>query len=104
MQLFARHELAMYRETAAVTLHWVSADESMSKVEGKVVRAAVMAKPVLTGVCVAPDCENSWPAKHTSGCTTKRRGQASAVVSISGLCTACHQLSKRTGPRKASWR
>ena len=78
VQLFARHELAMYRETAAVTLHWMSADEGMSKLEGKVVRAAATAKPVPTGVCVVPDCENAWPGKYTSGCTAERRGQASA--------------------------
>jgi len=68
-EMFARHELASYRDSAAVTVHWSDADGTASKAEGRVLRVSAAAQVVATGVCVVPDCLQPWEKGRAQGLT-----------------------------------
>ena len=53
--LFARHELGLYREHAAATVHWKAPNEEMSKLEGVVLR--VEAASVLSVETTSDKCD-----------------------------------------------
>ena len=96
-QLFARHEPASYRESAAATVHWSTDDGAAAKVDGRVVRVDEKAAPVATGVCVVPGCGEAWDDDRPHGRTFSSECRK-VVSSLSGLCRAVlQQVLSREG-------